>query len=154
MIDHVWTVICSRAVIDKESNNVSLQNVLEQFNIQAEPKPDGLLITTFDLMTLWARSEVDIPSRGRSRTTFITPSGETIGSFEVEIDLFEHERNRNRLRFNDLPAREPGRHIFRVELQNEGESEWHQVAVVPLTLVFNPPEAEETSDNLITATTN
>ncbi len=33
MIDHVWTVICSRAVIDADSNILSLQSIIEQIEI-------------------------------------------------------------------------------------------------------------------------
>ena len=30
MIDHVWSLVCSRAVVDTESNNISIQNILER----------------------------------------------------------------------------------------------------------------------------
>ena len=36
MIDHIWTVLCLRAVIDVDSQNVSIQNVLEELNLTVE----------------------------------------------------------------------------------------------------------------------
>jgi len=143
MIDHVWTVVCSRAVTDRESNNVSLQNVVEQITIRGEPIPDAMVPIPLDVVTLWVRANTDIPSRGYTRLIFLSPSGTVIGSLESEVDLSEYERYRTRTHFQGLPVTEPGRYTFRVELQNEGESEWHQVALIPLRIIFMPPEAEQ-----------
>ena len=63
MIDHVWTVLCSHAVIDRDSNSVSLLDVIEQLNIGDEPSPEGRIISSLDLMTLWAREDIDRPTQ-------------------------------------------------------------------------------------------
>ena len=39
--------------------------------------------------------------------------------------------------------RDPGRYVFRVELQDEDETEWHDVAAIPLEVEFSPPEDAE-----------
>lgn len=141
MICHVWTVLCSHAVIDKESNNVSLLDVVEQLNIRDEPSPEGGILFSLDLMTLWARACLDRPAQGRGRVTFLSPSGEVKeGPFAYDIDLSEHKRNRSTGRFRSLHMSESGCHTFRVELQNEGETEWHQVADIPLEIDFTPPD--------------
>jgi len=143
VIDHVWTVVCSHAVIDKDSNNVSLHNIIEQLNIKAEPRPDGALAIPFEVVTLWQRADYDTPCQGRQRLSFLTPLGEELGSFEADINLSTSRRQRNRMRFQHLPAREAGRHVFQVELRNEGENEWRKVAAIPIELIFQPPETEE-----------
>lgn len=141
MIDHVWTVVCSRAVIDRESNNVSLQNVLEQVTIATEPMPKTLMPLPFDVVTLWARADPDQPCSGRMRLTLVFPSGGTFEApLEAEIDLSKVERNRQRFRFPGLPMAESGRHIFRVELIQNDQLDWHQVASVPLTIILKRPE--------------
>lgn len=137
MIDHVWTVVCSRAVIDRESNNVSLQNIIEQINIKGEPIPDTAVAIQLEVVTLWARANTDGPSRGSTHLTLLSPSGKALGSFESEVDLSEYQRFRTRTHFQALPVTESGRYNFRVELQNEGESEWHQVAMVPVEIAFH-----------------
>ena len=144
MIDHVWTVVCSRAVIDQDTNNISIQNVIEQLNIFAEPKPDGVIPSRLEVVTLWIRADPNTPCRGQMRLTFRSPSNRVIGTFDRPIDLSEHERLRSRIRFEGVAAEESGRHHFYVELQNEGESEWRQVAAVPLAIIFEPPEDVQT----------
>jgi hypothetical protein len=141
MIDHVWTVICSRAIIDKDSNNVSIQNVLEQVTVGIEPMPETLIPMSFEVITLWARGDPSKPIRGRMRLTFLFPSGQAFEEpVEAEINLSRTERQRQIFRFPGLPVTEPGRHIIRIECLEEGESEWHEVARTPLRLIFKPPE--------------
>jgi hypothetical protein len=144
MIGHVWTVLCSHAVIDQDSNSVSLLDVVEQLEIGEEPTPEGGVLFSLDLMTLWARTDLDVPAWGHGRVTFLSPSGELVrGPFSFDIDLSQHRRNRTKGRFQALPITGSGRHVFRVELQNENETEWHQVANIPLEVYFTPPKTTE-----------
>lgn len=144
MIDHVWTVVCSQAIVDRDSNNVSLQNVIEQITIADVPKPDGIIPLGLQVMTLWARSDFDVPSRGQARLTLLLPSGKSAKEFESILDLSEARRLRTGLRVEGFPASESGRYSFRVEFRNEGEELWHLGATVPIEVVFEPPKAEQT----------
>ncbi len=147
MIDHVWTVVCSDAVIDQFSNNVSLHNVIEQVNVRREPEPGRRLSDPIHIMTLWVRRNLKEPSRGRARLAFVSPSGVVGDPIEYPVDLSENHRNRMRITMRGLPIEEPGRHAFRVELQNEDEAEWHEVAAIPLEVNFVPPEASEQAED-------
>lgn len=147
MIDHIWTVVCSRVVVDRESNNVSIQNVLEQLNIMGEPKPDGMLPINVEIVSLWVRSDLDVPGRGRSRLTFLFPSGKRIEvSGELNVNLSESRRGRTIMKLQGFPIRESGQHALCVEFQNEGEAEWHQVAAIPVEVIFEPPEPEQVTN--------
>jgi len=148
MIDHVWTVLCSYAVIDQDSNNVSLLNVVEQLNIEEEPSPEGGITLPLEIMTLWARADLDRPARRRGRVTFLSPSGTANdGPWEIEVDLSEYHRNRTRGRLRALHVSESGRYVFRVELQGEDETEWRQVAAIPLEINFLPPHETKQTES-------
>jgi hypothetical protein len=127
-------------VIDQESNNVSIQNVIEQITIPDKPKPGGMVAGAMDIISLWVRSDFDAPAVGRSRVVFAFPSGEHHEVSEFEVDLSQHRRGRTIAKLQGFPAREPGRYAFIVEFQGENETEWQQVAVVPIEVVFEPPE--------------
>lgn len=146
MIEHVWTVVCSRVVVDKESNNLSIQNVLERVTIQGEPMPETLLPMPFEVVTMWTRTDPDKPARGSMRMQMLFPSGEVFETREADITMLKHLTYRIKNLFSGLPIAEAGRHLFTVELRNEGEEKWRQVAVVPLMITFKPPE-EEQADN-------
>lgn len=138
MIDHVWSVLCSHAVIDRDTNNVSIHNVLEQLNIAGEPTPDVAIPVVFEIVTLWARTTPATAAQGMARVTMIDPQGNSTTISALKINLSETERTRHRVIGRGLPASQPGRYRFRVDMQLEGEIEWHRVAVVPLTVVFTP----------------
>ncbi len=144
MIQHVWTVVCSRAVVDRYSNNVSLQNVLERIEIHDKPKPGGTLPIGLDVASMWTRVDPSVPTRGKMRATFRSPSGAvTQGPFELDIDVSEAPRHRTRGHFASLNIEESGRYTFRVELQQEDDDEWHEVAVVPLDVTFREEQNVE-----------
>lgn len=138
MINHLWTVVCQHVVIDSQSNNVSLQNVLEQIAVAEEPVPNGLLPVKFEIISLWIRSDLDTPTSGHSRIVFAFPSGKraTVGP-EMTIDLSNHSRARTVLRVQGFPIQELGQHIFLVELQDEAETEWHEVAAIPVEVIHS-----------------
>ena len=139
MIDHIWTVLCSRVVVDIESQNLSIQNVLEQLNLAAEPAPDLVIGIPYDIASFWVRSEADTPAKGRSRITLVDPSGAATSIVEMAIDLTQVERARHRIHCSGLRATGPGRYVFRVELLDDGQSDWRLVASVPLRIIFAPP---------------
>ena len=135
MIEHIWSVLCSRSVIDSESNNVSIQDVVEQININAKPADNGFLPIQLELISLWGREDVNEASKGTERIIFVTPSGKTEIISEAEIDLTKAERHRHRVRFPGLPVNEAGKYYFKVEMKN-GDNKWKQVSAIPLKVIF------------------
>jgi hypothetical protein len=140
MLAHVWTVICSRAVLDKYSNNISLQNVLERLTVKGNPQPQTVIPMPLQIATMWIRAVPDEPTRGHTRVQFVLPSGAIFTSHEVDIDLTEHETHRHVLSLTNLPISEAGRHFVIVETQDENGEDWHQVASVPLRIRFQPED--------------
>mgnify|MGYP001026944367 CR=1 FL=1 len=140
MIAHVWTVVCRQSVIDRDSNNVSLLNVLEQITLHGEAEADAderaLVPIGMEVVTLWSRSDYDVPAGGVQKLTLLSPSGEVLASGEQHTDLSKHRRFRNRARFRGLPLAGPGRYVFRVEQRETDDAEWHHVTDVPLEVLL------------------
>jgi hypothetical protein len=143
MIQHVWSVLCSRSLIDRETNNITLFEAIEQVKIGRRPPrqenapEEGLLPIRVELVTLWIRSPDNEPTQGRTRSAFVRPSGVmTEAIVEHDIDLRTNLRNRHRHRFAGIPVREGGRHVFRVDVWNDTRGDWEEVAAVPLEIIF------------------
>lgn len=147
MIEHIWTVVCSRSVVDERSKNVSIQNVIEQVTTTGEPILGQVISMQLEVVSFWTRTEPGVPITGRMRIEFHAPSGKVLGSFEYPLDLTKYERFRSQVRLAGIPAEEAGRHYFYVALKEESESEWQRVAAVPLTIAFKPPEEEESAES-------
>lgn len=138
MIDHVWTVVCRQSVIDRDSKNLSLFNVLEQIAVQGEANTGERRLIPMDLevVSLWSRSDYDVSAKGVQRLTLLSPDEESLASGEQEIDLSKHRRFRNRARFRGLPMKGAGRYVFRVDQMTEGGAEWQHVMDIPLEVMF------------------
>ena len=145
MIDHVWSILCSQAVIDIDSNNISIHNVIEQILIKAVPARSGILPIHLELVSFWTRANVDAPAKGKSRVNFVSPSEKATQLVAPEIDLSTTERSRNRVKIDGIQVEESGRHYFRVEVREDNDK-WREVASIPLTIVFSPPD-EDVSNN-------
>jgi hypothetical protein len=137
MLEHIWSVLCARSVIDSETNNVNIQDVIEQITIVAEPTENGFLPFPLELITLWGRKEIDKPASGTERVSFVTPSGKSTIISESKIDLSKVERHRQRVKMPGLPLGEAGRYYFRVEFKEDGD-EYIEVAAIPLAIQFQP----------------
>jgi hypothetical protein len=141
MIEHVWSVLCSKSITDRETNNICLLDVLEQFSLGTEVPVDEeiMLPVTFELVTLWSRGPDDEPGRGRARITFQSPGGDVLNSREYDLELTDFRRSRSRTRIEGLLVRGPGRYVFIIDLKGEGDAEWRQAGSVPLYVVSRVP---------------
>ncbi len=134
MIEHLWTVLCTKAIYDSETNNVSLIEVLEQINLPRDISFPVQVGIKLDLVAVWMRSPINKPTKGTARVTLLTPSKEKSKPVELPIDLSHSERHRSRFRFLGVPIKEPGYHYFLVEYREQGKSRWEQATKVPLSI--------------------
>jgi hypothetical protein len=135
MVQHIWTVPCRLSTVDRESNNASLIEALEELTIPTvlPQQPDRALIPAiFDVVTLWGRENDERAESGFGRMTLVSPSGEPLLVNEYDIGLRESRRFRLVGRILGFPAQNSGRYHFRVERRQGDNAEWHQVATVPL----------------------
>jgi hypothetical protein len=150
MINHIWTVLCTRTITDKETNNISLFNVIEQVTVKDEPKPNGVLQLPFEICSLWVRSDPTLPEQGLVRILYSEPSGNSKQMVEYPVDLRNHERSRNVIKVSGIPISDPGRHFFRVELKI-GEKDWTEVSSLPLTVLFKKETDEPSGESIVVA---
>jgi hypothetical protein len=157
MIVHNFSVLCSRKIIDHETNSISLIDIVEEFTIQSPlpPMPEGqgsalILPTPLNLFTLWTREPDDRPTKGQGRVCLLTPHQDAPKQISVyEIDLSDKLRMRAYGTIPGIPFRGPGTYRFIVQLRDEGEEEWKDVALAPLRIVTQAteknvlPEAEK-----------
>jgi hypothetical protein len=133
VVRHAWSVLCDRAFIDRDTNNISV-DAIEQLRFPMPEIPQGargiLLPYSVELVSLWYRLPTDTPSRQRARLRLENPQRQALGVYEMEVDLTSATRQRTRARMSTVPVTGPGIYCFVVE-QARGE-EWREVARVPL----------------------
>lgn len=145
MIDHYWTVLCSNSAIDKDTNSISLSNIIEQVTIVGQPPPRGqigAIPNQATIVSLWGRSDEDTPERGTAsyRIEFTDDRGSVqTNPHEIGVDLSEHQRFRTRANLNLLPVMGEGRHWIRVFLRDDSDE--ILITSIPYQIAFQE-EAE------------
>lgn len=139
MMEHVWTVLCTKTSTDRETNNISLFEVLEQMQVAGAigplPLPDPALIPAqMELVTLWVRSDFGTPARATGRITLLFPDGSTAGQNEMDIDATATQRARTIMKLPGLPFRMAGVMRFVVSVRQVDAEVWTEVARIPLNV--------------------
>ena len=141
---NLWNILCTQAVIDKDSNNISLLNVIERITIQARPTPGGIFPYRMDLASFWTRDNPKVPEKeGVSRISLKSPSDNTLGSWEIGVNLSRHSNSRSKLQLLTLPIGEAGIYKFMVEYRASKRGRWKKAGEVPLEIIFNPPDSSD-----------
>ncbi len=142
---HIWSLLCSRCVTDKVSNNVSLFEVLEEIHLPpgvAGKKEGGIEIIApmpADWVTLWARSKKEKPETVLVKDTILSPSGEILGEREYSVNLQENGRNRTMRRIPLPPSDKPGVYRFRTQVKDGEQKSWRRVSEIPLEVIADKP---------------
>ena len=143
----IWAVLCERVVIDRETNNLSLFNVVEEVQVPAqqprsltEVLDESVIPISFELVVLWVRSELQLPEKGFGRVRVLLPGDKDDLIQEYEVDLTKFLRLRSRLRLLGLPAGGEGVYLFKVDGKSSGQ-EWTELFELPLPVVLQPGDS-------------
>ena len=145
MINHVWTVVCSKSVVDKETNNVSLLEVIEQLTFEGPEEPKQVTNLPFlgEIVSLWSRAQKDENPLGTGKIVIEDNAGAGIGEVEFQIDLREFQRARTILKFNAMPFKASGTQVFHIQYKFGGADEWKTAAKVPVEMTFKVVEVPQ-----------
>jgi hypothetical protein len=146
MIQHIWTVPCRLYIVDQQTNNVSLLDVLEELTLSPHAVDPGTghprYPAVFNVVSLWARQNPAQPEVGKTRLCLLSPAGDSLMEITAEVSLQEFRRLRHSWRIMGFPLAGTGRYHFRVERRADADADWEEVARVPLDIdVEVAPEA-------------
>lgn len=140
MARHVWSVLCSRSILDKDMKDISLIGVLESLKVQIDksPRKGSTEITPqlrMELVSLWEGTERE-PEKIEIQGRLLAPDGSTIieHAFGFEVNL----RAKSIMRFETIRLEKEGRFQALVDLRVNGE--WLNVAQISLDVSFETIE--------------
>ena len=160
----VWTVLAAGTSQDAESNNISLFNVLEEAQLvvaeDAGPRDQAdepAVPFLSELVTLWRRSDFEVPEVGQSRVRFEChgPAGAkrdvpTPNVVAVDLTEFLRVRHRGKLLAVPLATFAAGVHYTWIIVERLDGDDWTPVSRTPLRLVlsFAAPDRVPTNTTL------
>ena len=139
MIRHVWSVLCETRIIDKDTNNLSLINIVEQLNFDiskdksTEDQPVEIR-GVLNVVSMWTRKNRDEPSKGESRVRIKNPDNKYTPPTEMMLDLTNFVRLRS-LTSLAIGLNKTG--IYSVIIELKTGKKWNEVASIPVEVNIN-----------------
>ena len=141
----IWAVLCRQSLLDRDTNNVSLIDVIEEIQIsaippQVEADDSGsalLAANVVELIVLFGRSEFNTSEKGRGRLRLLTPNGTSSSAHEFEVDLTNNLKHRFRLKIPGIPIQGEGIYYFLVDCKTDADN-WEEKFALPLEVNILP----------------
>lgn len=149
-INHIWSILCKRSLLDKETNNISIFDVIEQVSITphyAEPNKresfkTGKIITIpfeYELINLWERDKIGGVTEAEVIIDLYDPNNKLIQSIPSKLKF---DANHRRMRVNNkvigLIVTIPGIYRFKVKIKEKNQGGYRIASEIPLEININP----------------
>jgi hypothetical protein len=143
---HVWTIICSRASIDADNNNVSLFNLIErltftvtdemQKQVKGQNKKGVLFPIEFEMVSRFRRSTTEKVDFFDTRFRVENSESETIASIDRKMAVKSEIKNlRIRTQFTQFPAIVSGVYWFVTEAKKVEDASFQELNRIPLDVI-------------------
>lgn len=148
MAEHVWSILCSSSIIDRETQAVSLLNIVEIFTI-TEPaailnqalETKAAFQVQMELWSQWFRSDYATPETVTVRCSLVAPGEERLPPQSFLVSLEEAPTAHTKLRISLFPFRGAGVYSWVIEKRVGDPDNWEVVARIPIELNVNPRES-------------
>jgi len=140
MARHVWSVLCERAIVDRDSESLSLIDVVDAVDYEANI-PSGDLVTVpagLTLVSLWIRSAAAVPEKQETRYWLKSAGGDQLMIAPPQLIPLEGSvRTHVAFEVPFLQIGPAGRYELVVEHRDVSQGSpgpWVQVANVPVDI--------------------
>ncbi len=139
MIRHVWSILCSKSSVDRQTNSISLFEVIEGIQFVTAGPVNFPADVPFEaqVVSLWLRSDPAVPEHGQMRSKLIGPSNQNLGESISEIDLRSNSRVRTVGQFNGLRIDGAGIYEWEISSRDNKDSMWRPEAHIPFEIAIN-----------------
>ena len=134
-VRHLWTIICQSSVIDSLTNNISINNILEEIYINKQDSSGNkiaiqkgdIMPINFQIICFWKKLiDVNDDLFIDGKIQFIDPNGEIITENPFPIPM---EKGKQRMRAimdikGGLKITVPGEYIFRLRAREDNKSDF------------------------------
>jgi hypothetical protein len=148
-IKHAWSVLTQASVIDQQTNNISMQNIVEQLQVNVSEKSSAAFKLEHPEVgnVLPINFPMQVISLWRSINPNVIPGGDVeIGVFDTIGDLvqkiefkLQFEAGKGRMRtIISIPTvniTDTGLYLFKVKIKEDGEDDFTEVAEIPFEVV-------------------
>jgi len=149
MIEHLFTVLCRDASVDRDTNNITLSRVFTRLQIpqprNTRPGTRANADVLFYLVTAWGRADPEAGAKATAYVDILDPNEDLLFSATYDVDLTDSEIHHQRIEVALLPITGSGRYLFRVgraDVKDQGRTKHfhHPEYTAPLDVTIADPD--------------
>lgn len=146
MLNHIWSVLCRRAIVDSGTNNLTISDVLEELTIDIKIEKQNVdamkqinLPLEFEIVSFWKKQDdVTHHLKADCEIEVLNPEGKKIKTLPQVIDMPSGmKRLRTILRVMGFVVEGSGDYTLKVNVKEEGHKTYKTVSLLPLTVNIN-----------------
>ena len=150
MINCNWAILCQKSILNAETNNLSLIEILNNYDIPRPPESQEMPFYPFDyeVVVEWQRDSLEKEQDIVFSLEISSPSGRTLLNGQRSVFFGDGVlKIITRLKLQGLPVPEIGFYKFKIQLPKELEEEekanWETVKEVSLEINYFDFDDEE-----------
>jgi hypothetical protein len=132
---HIWSVICKKSIIDSETNNITLNEVLEEITFSFSNKDliDKSVNFPFDFEIISYFTAARKNEKADMEIELLNPGKKMIGKFIQKIEFPENKlRLRVRIKTSGISVDKDGEYLFRIKIKTQGNEKFKTVSEIPI----------------------
>jgi len=141
-MEHIWTILCSQSVIDQDTNNVSLVNVIEKIVLMKSQLPQDADLKkvafniSLELISLFKRTDFKKELEYDVRIVLLDEKKKEVTKTDTNF-TFPKDKNRirHRLKFDSIPFLHEGEYEFVILTKKSEAKNYKRVGSTPLEVV-------------------
>ena len=137
MIAHAWTTLCDRVVIDRDSDNLSLDTIEALYVNKLDDGRPAIVPCRLEVVSLWYRHDPGQGALHKANICLLSPSLEVMANRTIDVDLRAVQRLRTRSVIDGLTVQRPGTYFVVVDMLDANPA--REVARIPLQVELLPP---------------
>ena len=150
MMQHLWSVLSKKSIIDSSSNSISILEVVDAFKIDITV-PKNLdeiknisVPLEFELTSLWYRESSEGEYSFDFKIELQDPSNKKISKFE-NVLVFPNgkKRLRSQLKIQGLPINDSGVYKFLISFKDKKMKAFQNALELPIDIILNKKIGEE-----------
>lgn len=152
MLNHVWSVLCRRAIIDSSTNNLTISDVLEELTIDIKVEKQNAdkmkqinLPLEFEIVSMWKKEDVVTTHlKADCEIEVLSPEGKQMKTFTQLVDMPSGmKRLRTILKVMGFVVEGSGEYLLKVSVKEEGHKTFKAVSELPLVVNLNKEIVDE-----------
>ncbi|PIP28474.1 MAG: hypothetical protein COX29_00995 [Candidatus Moranbacteria bacterium CG23_combo_of_CG06-09_8_20_14_all_35_22] len=138
---HIWSILCKKSIIDAETNNINIGEVLEEITFHIPMEKDFKLPVNFnfdyEIISFWTSTVRNNEEKFYIEIEFVDPDKKILNKFEQTITFPKNKKRlRTRIKSSAITVTKGGGYLFKIKAKEKENSSFKLLTEIPLFILI------------------